>query len=873
MHRLRFLAVPVAALVVVLTPLASVTPAAAPPTGPTGPPGTNKLTVAQYLKPGMPVELVSARSTNRIAWIAYEEGKRNVYTAAGPDFKPVRLTAFLKEDGTDMTEIRISADGSTVAFVRGSAPNRQGWVANPTSDPNGAERAIWAVRVTPVPGTAIRLAEGNNPVVSPDGRSVLYVKDGQIYRARVTSLAPTTPFDKGEKPFIDAWGLNGGPRWSPDGTRIAFVSNRSDHSFIGMYDVKTRTVSYVAPSTDRDTSPTWSADGKKIAFLRRPGLPFGEQATPGAGSGLPANGGGRAVAAARWRRIRAGRRGASRGCRHPLGRQRRHATAATAPQTTPAAAPAQTAAATAGRQGGRGGRGGRGGGAGQTAAGEPAAPAVSTALANEPGLFRAAFPGGYTLSLMVADVAGPDISVAKEVWHPAADDAVFSNINAIEWAGDRVVFSVQPPGGGGRGGGGGGGGGRQAAPPIGSVGPDGRVITDEESPRYYSLQLSASATPVYLNTTKGIVEDQTASTLSPDGKMFYYCTNAIDKDPNDLDRRHIWGVPLAGGTPRMITAGDGIENVPVVLSSNKQIAVLSSDAKRPFSVGIWPSDGSGTAGQSAQKVIYPTLGPDFPMSEEVVPTNVTLKAEDGVEFHNQLFLPKDMKPGEKHPALIFVHGGPQRQMLLGWHYLSFYHVFYGVNEWLAAKGYIVLSVNYRLGVGYGRTFRTPPDGGARGDSEYRDVLAAGKWLAARGDVDPNRVGIWGLSYGGLLTSEALARNSDIFKAGIDLAGVHLEGSSLDPNDVSYEASTISEIDKWKSPVLLIQGDDDRNVNFAQMVGLVDLLRARNVYYELIVYPDDVHETLLHTRWLNSFAHMETFLNKFLPPNAVNVTQR
>jgi dipeptidyl aminopeptidase/acylaminoacyl peptidase len=242
-------------------------------------------------------------------------------------------------------------------------------------------------------------------------------------------------------------------------------------------------------------------------------------------------------------------------------------------------------------------------------------------------------------------------------------------------------------------------------------------------------------------------------------------------------------------------------------------------------------------------------------------------AADGVEFHNQLFLPKDIRPGEKHPALIFVHGGPQRQMLLGWHYLSFYHVFYGVNQWLASKGYIVLSVNYRLGVGYGRAFRQPADGGARGNGEYRDVLAAGKWLAARQDVDPARVGIWGLSYGGLLTSEALARNSDVFKAGIDLAGVHLEGTSLDPNDVSYQSSTIAAIDQWKSPVLLIQGDDDRNVNFAQMVGLVQLLRARNIYHELIVFPDDVHETLLHSRWLYSFSRFETFLNKFLPPNA------
>jgi dipeptidyl aminopeptidase/acylaminoacyl peptidase len=195
--------------------------------------------------------------------------------------------------------------------------------------------------------------------------------------------------------------------------------------------------------------------------------------------------------------------------------------------------------------------------------------------------------------------------------------------------------------------------------------------------------------------------------------------------------------------------------------------------------------------------------------------------------------------------------------------MQVYHWFYGVNEWLASQGYIVLSVNYRSGVGYGNSFRNCTACGARGNAEYKDVLAGAKYLQSRPDVDVKRIGIWGLSYGGLLTSEALARNSDIFAAGVDLAGVHLEGSSLDPNDVSYQSSAISQIDKWKSPVLLIQGDDDRNVAFSQMVGLVNLLRQRDVYYELIVFPDDVHESLLHSRWLYSLGRMETFLHKFL----------
>jgi dipeptidyl aminopeptidase/acylaminoacyl peptidase len=184
-----------------------------------------------------------------------------------------------------------------------------------------------------------------------------------------------------------------------------------------------------------------------------------------------------------------------------------------------------------------------------------------------------------------------------------------------------------------------------------------------------------------------------------------------------------------------------------------------------------------------------------------------------------------------------------------------------------------MSVNYRSGIGYGTQFRSPGRTGGAGNAEYQDVLTAGKYLQSRPDVDPKRVGIWGLSYGGVLTAQALARNSDVFAAGVDLAGVHLWGSSLDPESTSYQSSAIAAIDTWKSPVLLIQGDDDRNVNFAQAVGLVELLRAHNVPYELMVLPDDVHETLLYARWIRIFDRMEDFLRRNLAKEGAVVTQR
>ena len=285
-------------------------------------------------------------------------------------------------------------------------------------------------------------------------------------------------------------------------------------------------------------------------------------------------------------------------------------------------------------------------------------------------------------------------------------------------------------------------------------------------------------------------------------------------------------MPVAGGTPRQVTSGEGIETYPAPLASGKTLATLSADWKMPQSVGIWPLDaGAADDGSRAEDHLPDVAARASRWTRTSSRELVLTKAPDGLEIHNQLFLPKDLKPGEKRPAIVFVHGGPVRQMLLGYHYMQFYHWAYGINQWLADQGYVVLSVNYRSGIGYGRSFRTAPNTGGRGNAEYQDVLAGGKYLQSRPDVDPERVGIWGLSYGGLLTAQALARNSDIFKAGVDLAGVHLWGSSLDPESVSFKSSAIGAIDGWKSPVLLVHGDDDRNVAFQQTTGLVQLLRA------------------------------------------------
>ncbi len=219
----------------------------------------------------------------------------------------------------------------------------------------------------------------------------------------------------------------------------------------------------------------------------------------------------------------------------------------------------------------------------------------------------------------------------------------------------------------------------------------------------------------------------------------------------------------------------------------------------------------------------------YPEAQLVVPRKVVFKAPDGLDVHAQLFerAGGDARAGTKKPAVIFVHGGPPRQMLLGWHYSDYYSNAYALNQYLASRGFVVLAVNYRLGIGYGYEFHRPPQAGAQGASEYQDVKAAGEYLRTLPQVDPRRIGIYGGSYGGFLTALALARDSALFAAGVDIHGVHdWAGERARPLltrdryetapdlaealEAAWRSSPISQVSTWKSPVLLIHGDDDRN---------------------------------------------------------------
>lgn len=391
-------------------------------------------------------------------------------------------------------------------------------------------------------------------------------------------------------------------------------------------------------------------------------------------------------------------------------------------------------------------------------------------------------------------------------------------------------------------------------------------------PHLYSVAIATRGSPLLLTPGQFMVEQ---ASLTPDRRAMIYNANT-GSTPGDVERRHLFKVPVDSASPLPLTSGIGIEWSPVATGDGRTVAFLKSDARQPPMPAVTSIDG-----QTRRTIGEDHVSKDFPVSALVVPETVTFRAADGVDAHGQLFTP----PGgaARKPAIVYVHGGGPRQMLLGWHYRWEYANDYGANQYLANRGFVVLSVNYRLSVGYGQAFQFPEHAGARGASEYLDVVAAGRYLQKRPDIDPARIGVWGASYGGYLTALALGRNSEVFAAGVDIHGVHDRLQAVTPAQlaraivsdgiteadlrqalkIEFESSPTSAVPTWKSPVLLIHGDDDRTVDFHQTVDLKQRLLDKGITAEELVLPDDVHDSLLWRNWRAEISAMAEFFERTL----------
>ena len=678
-------------------------------------------TMEQIKSYPFPNGLTAAGTGSRIAWALNERGIRNVWVAEGPEFRPRQLTRYTMDEGQEITSLQLSRDGRWVVFVRGGDFGSNWEDAAPVNVLNRATPPRVQILAVPFGGGEPRIVgEGEEPAVAPTSDRVAFTRERSIWIAPIDASAPA-------KRAISGRGDYGSPEWSPDGSKLAFVSSRGDHAFIGVYVNDSMPMQWIAPTTNRDGSPRWSPDGARLVFVRRPG-----------------------------------------------------------------------------------------------AGGQPDSMLVQR---HQPW------------ALWIADATTGE---GRQLWVSPTTlrgsvPSTHGGVNLHWGAGDRIAFLSYMDG----------------------------------WPHLYSISAQGGA-PLLLTPGKYMAE---YISMSQDGRYLAFAGNA-GSDENDIDRRHIVRVPIDRAAPEVLTPGHGLEWTPVFTGDGATIAFIGATSQRPPVVSVMPQEGSRIAAIGADRVPA-----DFPASQLVTPRKVVVTAPDGMRVHAQLF--DNGAPGAR-PAVIYVHGGPPRQMLLGWHYSDYYANAYAMNQFLASRGYVVLSVNYRLGIGYGREFHHPPRGGAQGAAEYQDVKAAAEWLRTQPNVDARRVGIYGGSYGGYLTALALARNSDLFAAGVDVHGVHdftmeRAANMLARNryerapdaeralEVAWRSSPMSSLATWRSPVLLIHADDDRNVRFAQTVDLVRRLEKAGVPHEVMVIPDDTHHFMLHANQVRVNSAIANYFDRTLVP--------
>jgi dipeptidyl aminopeptidase/acylaminoacyl peptidase len=384
-----------------------------------------------------------------------------------------------------------------------------------------------------------------------------------------------------------------------------------------------------------------------------------------------------------------------------------------------------------------------------------------------------------------------------------------------------------------------------------------RLVFPWEKTGWLQLYAVAAGGGTALPVTSGAFEIAHFA-LSPDRSRIVYSSNQDDRE-----RLHIWSVDPEHGRPVRAGSDSAIEDAPQ-MSADGTLYALKSDATRPlepvmFASGRWQPLAPGSVPES------------FPQAKLVAPKSVSFPASDGQTAYGQIFEPHAAASG-RHAAILFFHGGPERQMLLGFHPMDAYSFMYALNQYFVSEGYVVLSVNYRGGSGYGLDFREAPGLAAGGASELNDLLGAIVYLKGRSDVDAHRIGIWGGSYGGLMTALGLARASADIAAGVDYAGLYNWATFLKAIGVpaspaathlALESSPEATIGEWRSPVLVVQADDDRDVPFSQSAELIEALRVHHIDHEEMILPNEIHNLARYASWMSFFRAADRFFGRHL----------
>jgi dipeptidyl aminopeptidase/acylaminoacyl peptidase len=367
----------------------------------------------------------------------------------------------------------------------------------------------------------------------------------------------------------------------------------------------------------------------------------------------------------------------------------------------------------------------------------------------------------------------------------------------------------------------------------------------------YTLDASSeSATAVQLTSGKWEVS---AAEVARDGRKFYLTTS--EEHPGE---RHVYTLPLEGGARTKVTAMAGANQVEIS-PDESTLGLVFSYSNKPPEVFLMPN----AAGAPAVQVTATPIEA-WRSFKWIDPKVLTFKARDGADVYARLFTPEMIgaKRDSTRPGVVFVHGAGYLQN--AHKYWSTYFREYMFHNLLAARGYVVLDVDYRASAGYGRDWRTAIYR-FMGGKDLEDIVDGAKYLTAVEKVDPKRIGVYGGSYGGFITLMAMFTTPDVFAAGAALRPVtdwahynhgytsNILNSPQTDAEAYRKSSPIYFAEGLKGALLICHGMVDTNVHFQDSVRLAQrLIELRKENWELAVYPVENHGFTEETSWADEY---------------------
>lgn len=410
--------------------------------------------------------------------------------------------------------------------------------------------------------------------------------------------------------------------------------------------------------------------------------------------------------------------------------------------------------------------------------------------------------------------------------------------------------------------------------------PDGRWIAfvgDRDGWDHIYVMPVAATNDAPVQITRGSFEAWRPS-WSPDSRSLVFDANLAD----DLSQRQLWVVRLkadgtAASAATALTHGRGTNIAAQWSPDGTRVVYQHTDPQNSADLFVM-----NAASRNATPV---RLGDSMPAGIDrtafVAPERVSYKGPDGQTVPAYLFVPPGLDRSKKHPAIVWIHGDGVNQNYDGWHIQRNYAVYYSFHQYLLQRGYVVIAPDYRGSIGYGRAWRQGVHMDA-GNRDFQDAAMSAEYLRTLPYVDADRIGVWGLSYGGFFTLLALTDHPTWFACGVDVAGVvdyrmYYEDpwhggwtvsriGTPEQNPKVYDiASPLSRVDKIQRPLLVLHGTSDVNVPYLHSVRLADELLKRGKVFDFMTYPGEFHyftrEHVLRDAW----TRVERFFDSHLKP--------